>query len=79
MSIQRAGQAINNISNKLYTEADNALSGAGGISQLQAQLIQQAQQTAINNLQEQLKAGDWQAGIRTEKQLLSNGVSLAKA
>ena len=79
MSVNAASQGIYGISDSLYRQADGVLSGAGSTQALQDQLAGQAQDVAISNLEEQVKAGDWQAGIRTEKQLLSNGVSLAKA
>ena len=79
MSVSGASQGIYTVSDSLYRQADQVLSGAGSTQVLQDQLASQTQNVALSNLEEQLRAGDWQAGIRTEKTLLGNGVSLAKA
>ncbi len=75
----RLGSSIKDISRQLDEGTSDALDSA---SEIQAGIEAQTtrlQNMIVGNLKEQLDAGDWQAGIRTEKKLLSNGMSLAKA
>lgn len=79
MSVPLLSSNISGISNSLVQQAIDVLSNQSATLALKDQLAQQTQDFAIRNLAEQVSAGDWQAGIRTEKELLSKGVSLASA
>jgi hypothetical protein len=79
MSVPATSNNIYGISDSLYNQADQVLSDQASTLELKNALAQETQNIAISNLAEQVSAGDWQSGIRTEKTLLGNGVSLAKA
>lgn len=73
------GPSINNISSQLDGRTSEVLDSASEVQANNEAQTTRLQNMIVANLKEQLNAGDWQVGIKTERKLLSNGVSLAKA
>ncbi|MCE2928118.1 MAG: hypothetical protein LW817_00620 [Candidatus Caenarcaniphilales bacterium] len=77
INIVRSG--LTGVRGNLDTQTLSVINNAASKQSQMNQIAQRAEQITLQNMQEQLSAQNWAAGIKTEKDLLSQGLSLAKA
>lgn len=79
MSLSAIRSGIPPIAQSLNADTNDALSSAASQVGSNDGMIAQAEAVAKDNILRQIRATDWTSGIKTEKDLLQKGVSLAKA
>jgi hypothetical protein len=79
MSLSAIRSGIPPIAQSLNADTLDALNSAASQVGSNNGLIAQAEAVAKDNILRQIRATDWTSGIKTEKDLLAKGVSLAKA
>ena len=79
MALDLIRSGIPSIVQNLSANTQEALNSAADQVGSNDGMIARAEAVAKDNILRQIRATDWTSGIKTEKDLLAKGVSLAKA
>lgn len=70
---------IPGITNRVNSDTTQRMQEAAGLVGVNNAFAQEAIKVALYNMEEQLRSTSWAKGLMTEKDLLGQGVALAKA